>query len=94
MSSITLERGTFDKPYYDGLRITISARAPDGEDKPLIDGGAFNWLATLTSNRKLVLVASALGTQLVPARFARRAGNAAMDADASPVQGADARPRP
>jgi hypothetical protein len=69
---VSLERGTLDRPYYDGLRFTISARGADGEDKPIIDGGAFAWLATLTANRKQVLVASAIGTQAVAAVFARR----------------------
>ncbi len=73
VSGITIERGTLDKPYYDGLRVTISARTANGDDKPFIDGGAFTWLATLTANRKQVLVASAIGTQAVAVLFARRA---------------------
>ena len=55
---------TLAHDYYDGLRFMISARAPSGEHMPLIDGGAFNWLRKLTSNNKLVFVASALGSQL------------------------------
>jgi hypothetical protein len=55
---------TLAHDYYDGLRFMISARAADGEHKPLIDGGAFDWLRKLTSNNKLVFVASALGSQL------------------------------
>jgi hypothetical protein len=70
---LTIERDTFDKPYYDGLRLTISARAPDGEPKPFIDGGAFTWVGDLTSNRKQVFVASALGTQAVAVVFPRAA---------------------
>ena len=31
---------------------------------PLIDGGAFDWVARLTSNRRAVYVASAFGSQL------------------------------
>jgi hypothetical protein len=50
--------------YYDGLRFMISARSSSGEHLPLIDGGAFDWLRKLTSNNKLVFVASALGSQL------------------------------
>jgi len=50
--------------YYDGLRFMIGARAISGEHMPLIDGGAFDWLRKLTSNNKLVFVASALGSQL------------------------------
>jgi hypothetical protein len=53
------------KDYYDGLRFMISARSAHGDGIPLIDGGAFNWLTKLASNRKLVLVASAIGSQIV-----------------------------
>jgi hypothetical protein len=42
----------------------IGARSPEGEHMPLIDGGAFDWLRKLTSNNKLVFVASGLGSQL------------------------------
>ena len=55
---------TLAHDYYDGLRFMISARAVSGEYMPLIDGGAFDWLRKLTSNNKLVFVASALGSQL------------------------------
>ena len=57
------------QPYYNGLRLTISARGPDGEAKPFIDGGTFDWVATLTANRKQLYIASALGTQAVAAVF-------------------------
>jgi hypothetical protein len=69
---LTIERGPLeDKPYYHGLRLTISARGPDGESKPFIDGGIFDWVATLTANRKQLYIASALGTQAVAAVFRR-----------------------
>jgi len=55
---------TLAHDYYDGLRFMISARSPGGEHLPLIDGGAFDWLRKLTSNRKLVFVASGFGSQL------------------------------
>jgi hypothetical protein len=57
-------RETFDHPYYDGLRFMINARGAQGEDIFLIDGGAFDWLPKLTSNRRLVFVASGMGSQL------------------------------
>ena len=50
--------------YYDGVRFMLSARSSNGAPIPLIDGGAFDWLRRLASNHKLVLVASALGSQL------------------------------
>ena len=53
-----------EKQYYDGLRFMISANSVSGDDIPLIDGGAFDWLHKLAANRKLVFVASAIGSQL------------------------------
>jgi hypothetical protein len=55
---------TLTHDYYDGLRFMISARCRSGEHMPLIDGGAFDWLRKLTSNNKLVFVASGMGSQL------------------------------
>ena len=59
---VTMER--LEQHYYDGLRFMISAHTAAGDDIPLIDGGAFDWLHKLASNRKLVFVASAIGSQL------------------------------
>jgi hypothetical protein len=56
--------GSLAHDYYDGLRFMISARSTHGDAMPLIDGGSFDWLRKLTSNRKLTFVASALGSQL------------------------------
>ena len=53
-----------EKQYYDGLRFMISAHSAAGDDIPLIDGGAFDWLHKLAANHKLVFVASAIGSQL------------------------------
>jgi hypothetical protein len=57
--------------YSGGLRFMLWVTGPDGAEVPLIDGGAFDWLVRLTSNRRLVYVASGGGAQLV-ARFRRR----------------------
>jgi hypothetical protein len=59
---VQMER--LEQRYYDGLRFMISAHTAAGDDIPLIDGGAFDWLHKLASNRKLVFVASAIGSQL------------------------------
>ena len=45
--------------------------APDGSPVPLADGGAFDWLTQLTSNRRAVYIASGAGAQLIPLRFRR-----------------------
>ncbi|HEX6573169.1 MAG TPA: hypothetical protein VF055_14185, partial [Steroidobacteraceae bacterium] len=60
-----------DHAYYDGIRFTIDVQAPDGAEIPLIDGGAFDWLRKLSSNDKLVFVASAMGSQLLAHLFRR-----------------------
>jgi hypothetical protein len=49
----------------------ISVRSPNGNDVPLIDGGAFDWLRKLCSNHKLVFVASGMGSQVVAYLFRR-----------------------
>ena len=57
-------------PYYSGgLRVLLWCTTPEGREVPLADTGTFDWLATLTSNRRAVYVASGLGAQLVPALF-------------------------
>ncbi len=61
----SVTRETLDHPYYDGLRFMINVRGPQGQDLFLIDGGAFDWLRKLTSNRRLTYVASGMGSQLV-----------------------------
>ena len=65
-----VERSALEHPYYSGgLRFQITARSREGAGIPLIDGGAFDWVARLTSNRKAVYVASALGSQIAPLMF-------------------------
>jgi hypothetical protein len=68
--SLQVEHAHLDHPYYDGgLRFMLSA--PDARERiPLIDGGAFGWVARLSSNRRHLFVASGFGHQLVPILFA------------------------
>jgi ribosomal protein S18 acetylase RimI-like enzyme len=56
--------------YYDGLRFTIEVFSAARERINLCDGGAFDWVAKLTSNRKLAFVASGIGSQRAAALFA------------------------
>ena len=70
-----VDRAVLEHPYYNnGLRFQVAARSSDGIEIPLIDGGSFDWVAKLTSNRKTVCVASGLGSQIVPMLFRRQAG--------------------
>jgi hypothetical protein len=63
-------RKLLEHPYYSGgLRYTVWVTAPDGEELPLADGGAFDWVAKLAANRRAAYVASGIGAQLIPARF-------------------------
>jgi hypothetical protein len=63
---------TFNHGYYDGLRFMIGAGSQSGAHIPLIDGGAFDWLRKLTSNNKIVFVASGLGSQLAAYLYRRQ----------------------
>lgn len=67
LRGVPVTRAELAHPYYSGgLRFTIS---PESCGFPLIDGGAFDWLGRLGSNRKLAFVGSGMGTQLAAAQF-------------------------
>lgn len=69
---IAVARRPLEHAYYSGgLRYMYWVTAQGGAEVPLGDGGAFDWLARLLSNRRAVYVASGLGAQLVPLRFRR-----------------------
>lgn len=55
--------------YSGGLRYMLWVTAPDGSEVPLADGGTFDWLTKLASNRRAVFVASGTGAQLMALRF-------------------------
>src|SRR5262249_41499613 len=70
---LPVNRKLLEHAYYSGgLRYMIWVTTPHGEKVPLIDGGAFDWLAKLTSNRRAIYIASGTGSQLIALRF--RAG--------------------
>jgi hypothetical protein len=65
MSGVRVTRAVLEHPYYNnGLRFQIDSRSTSGSAIPLIDGGAFDWVAKLASNRRFVFVASGMGSQL------------------------------
>ena len=75
LGDVVVARAVLEHPYYNqGLRFQIAARSNEGIEVPLIDGGAFDWVAKLTSNRRAVYVASGLGSPLVPLMFRRPTG--------------------
>lgn len=62
--------GPLDHAYYSGgLRYKVWVATSDGREVPLIDGGTFDWLAQLGSNRRAVYVASGVGAQLIARLF-------------------------
>lgn len=65
--------------YYNGLRFMLGARSLGGEEIPLIDGGAFDWVAKLAANGKLAFIASAIGSQL--AAYLYRSADSVAPAD-------------
>jgi hypothetical protein len=70
LADTTVHRKLLEHPYYSaGLRYVLWVTAADGTAIPLADGGAFDWLARLTSNRRAVYVASGIGAQLIAIRF-------------------------
>lgn len=66
---VAVVREPLDLPYYDGLRVAFGADTVRGEFCPIGDLGLFGWVARLTSNRRLRLVAGGLGLQLAPLVF-------------------------
>jgi hypothetical protein len=63
-------RKPLEHPYYSGgLRYMLWVTAPDGAEVPLVDGGTFDWLTKLASNRRAVYVATGSGAQLMALRF-------------------------
>jgi hypothetical protein len=70
LDGVAVDRKPLDHPYYSaGLRYMLWVTALDGAEIPLIDGGAFDWLAQLSVNRRAVYVATGAGAQLIAFRF-------------------------
>ncbi|MET0385650.1 MAG: hypothetical protein ABW321_06810 [Polyangiales bacterium] len=66
---VTVTREPLEQAYYDGIRVMFGARNQAGAFVPIGDGGIFDWLAHLTSNRRFRFVASGFGLQLAPVMF-------------------------
>ncbi len=69
VQGVPAARGTLDHPYYGGIRFSLYTERTPGGGFPLVDGGVFGWLTRLTSNARLVFVASGMGSQLAAALF-------------------------
>jgi hypothetical protein len=63
-------RKLLEHAYYSGgLRYQLWVTAPDGTALPLVDGGVFDWLTKIISDRRAVYVATGTGAQLIALRF-------------------------
>ncbi len=69
---VAVVREALESTYYDGLRVLFGARSLDGEPLPIADVGVFDWVGRLNNDRRLRMVASGLGIQLIAARFGAR----------------------
>lgn len=68
-AELPVRRETLESPYYHGVRVLFTVRTSDGERIPLGDIGRFDWVARLTANRRMRMVATGFGLQLLPLRF-------------------------
>ena len=59
----------FESNYYGGVRVSFGADTPAGAHIPIGDLGVFDWVAKLTSDRRMRFVAGGFGLQLVPLVF-------------------------
>jgi hypothetical protein len=66
---VPVNRAVLEHRYYGGLRFSLFTDQAPGGGIPLVDGGVFDWAAKLSSNRRLVFVASGMGSQLAAALF-------------------------
>jgi hypothetical protein len=75
LSEVATARKPLEHPYYSGgTRTMLWVTDPTGAEVPLADGGSFDWLARLTSNRRNAFVASGMGAQLVSLLFRAPSG--------------------
>jgi hypothetical protein len=66
---LPVEVKTLTSNYYGGLRLLIGAESVTRDYVELADVGVFDWMAKLTSNRRMRFVAAGLGIQLLPLLF-------------------------
>jgi hypothetical protein len=64
IGGVPVVRDALEHAYYGGLRFQISARSTLGTVVPLIDGGAFDWVGKLASNRRCAYVTTGMGSEI------------------------------
>lgn len=65
-SDAAIVREEIDAAYYDGFRVEYAVRDRRGSVVRVADLGRFDWVASLTSDRRNRFVASGIGLQLLP----------------------------
>ncbi|HEX5061180.1 MAG TPA: hypothetical protein VFV99_17560 [Kofleriaceae bacterium] len=69
-AAVNANRKLLEHPYYNGgIRYMFWVTHASGDRVPLIDGGLFDWVARLTSNRRNVYVTTGAGAQLMAFAF-------------------------
>jgi hypothetical protein len=71
LPQLAVERESFSSAYYAGVRVGFGPRTAAGEWSAIGDIGVFDWIAKLTANRRMRLVAGGFGLQLLPLLFAQ-----------------------
>lgn len=69
VAALTVEDAPLESEYYDGVRLQLDADTPAGQRVNVADTGLFDWVARLTSNRRMRMVATGLGLQLLAILF-------------------------
>lgn len=64
-----MDAAALESNYYDGIRVLLHVTTSSGVEVQLADVGLFDWVAKVTSNRRIRFVAAGLGIQLVPQLF-------------------------
>jgi hypothetical protein len=62
-------KGCWPAPQFNVGLLQRPGAIRSGTEMPLIDGGAFDWLQKLATDRRAVFIASGTGAQLMALRF-------------------------
>jgi hypothetical protein len=68
---VLVERAPLEAAYYAGVRVMFGPHTQAGDWIAIGDCGVFDWVARLTSNRRMRFVAAGFGLQLLPVLFTR-----------------------
>jgi hypothetical protein len=72
LPQVAVEQKPLESSYYLGVRVLLGAVAANGERGEIADVGVFDWVAQLTANRRMRMVASGFGLQRALLTFRRQ----------------------